>query len=72
MHLMRRVRTQVDMCHAQMPLLVLPRFFHMIPVRLFCVDKGAAYVEFPLVECDMEAWLEQEALTGCRGFSMAC
>jgi hypothetical protein len=37
---------------------------NIIAVRLFFVDKGAAYVEFPLYACDMEAWLEQEALTG--------
>ena len=41
-------------------LAVLSRLHHpnIISVRLFLVEEAAvAYVEFPLYECDMEAWL---------------
>jgi hypothetical protein len=41
-------------------LVVLSRLHHpnIISVNLFLVEKAAvAYVEFPLYECDMEAWL---------------
>jgi serine/threonine protein kinase len=40
-------------------LAVLARLKHpnIISVRLFFEEKGAAYVEFPMYDCDMEAWL---------------
>jgi serine/threonine protein kinase len=36
---------------------------NIIPVRLFFEETGAAYVEFPLYDCDMEAWLEKRSPT---------
>ena len=40
-------------------LVVLAKLDHpnIIPVQLFVEETSAAYVEFPLYECDMEAWL---------------